>query len=275
MWTLSGFIDEISDDFSEQCKVASGLGLRYVEVRSAWGINILDLDDAQLTTVRETLAEHGLKVSSIGSPIGKISIDDEFPPHLERMRHAVEVAQALEAPYIRLFSFFIPEGADPDSRRDEVLSRMSSLAEAAADADVILVHENEKEIYGDIPRRCLDIVTSVDSLKLQLAWDPANFVQVGVRPFTEGYDMLRPHVGYIQIKDALLADGMVVVAGAGDGEVPETVRALRADGFDGFFSLEPHLGEYTAFGALSGPELFTKSWQAFTEILTSEGIAYA
>jgi len=275
MWTLSGFIDEISDDFSLQCKIASGLGLRYVEVRSAWGTNILDLDESQLNTLRETLASNDLKVSSIGSPIGKISIDDEFPPHLERMRHAVELAEALEAPYIRIFSFFIPEGTDPDSRREEVLSRMSALAEAAADSDVILAHENEKEIYGDIPRRCLDIVTSVSSPKLQLAWDPANFVQVGVRPFTEGYAMLRPHVGCIQIKDALLADATVVVAGAGDGEVVETIRALRADGFDGFFSLEPHLGEYTAYGALSGPELFTKAWKAFTDILTSEGIAYA
>jgi sugar phosphate isomerase/epimerase len=275
MWTLSGFVDEISDDFSEQCKVAADLGLRYVEVRSAWGTNILDLDDAQLATVRETLAEHGLKVSSIGSPIGKISIDDDFPPHLDRMRHAVEVAGTLEAPYIRIFSFFIPDGTDPDSRRDDVLSRMIALAEAAVDSDVILVHENEKEIYGDIPRRCLDIVTSVSSPKLQLAWDPANFVQVGVRPFTEGYAMLRPYVGYMQIKDALLADASVVVAGEGDGELRETVRALRADGFDGFFSLEPHLGEYTAFGALSGPELFTKAWKAFTDILNSEGIQYA
>jgi sugar phosphate isomerase/epimerase len=275
MWTLSGFIDEISDDFSEQCKVAAGLGLRYVEVRSAWGTNILDLDVTQLATVKETLAENGLMASSVGSPIGKISINDEFPSHLERMRHAVEVAKTLDAPYIRLFSFFIPEGTDPDSWRDEVLTRMSALAEAAADADVILVHENEKDIYGDIPRRCLDIVTSVSSPKLQLAWDPANFVQVGVRPFTDGYTLLRPHVAYIQIKDALLADGTVVVAGAGDGEVPETVRALRADGFDGFFSLEPHLGEYTAYGALSGPELFTKAWQGFTNILSSEGIQYA
>jgi sugar phosphate isomerase/epimerase len=275
VWTLSGFIDEISDDFSLQCTIAAELGLRYVEVRSAWGTNILDLDDAQLSRVRETLSVYGLKVSSIGSPIGKISIDDEFPPHLERMRHAVEVAKTLEAPYIRIFSFFIPEGTDPDSRRDEVLSRMEDLADVAADSDVILVHENEKDIYGDIPRRCLDIVTSVSSPKLRLAWDPANFVQVGVRPFTEGYEMLRPHVSYIQIKDALLANGTVVVAGAGDGEVRETVRALQADGFDGFFSLEPHLGEYTAFGALSGPELFTRAWRAFTEILSSEGVQYA
>ena len=242
MWTLSGFIDEISDDFSLQCKIANGLGLSYVEVRSAWGTNILDLDSGQLSKLRETLAEYELQVSSIGSPIGKITIDDEFPPHLERMRHAIEVAETIEAPYIRIFSFFIPDGTDPDSRRDEVLTRMSALAEVAAGADVILAHENEKDIYGDIPRRCLDIVTTVSAPQLQLAWDPANFVQVGVRPFTEGYAMLRPHVSTIQIKDALLADGTVVVAGDGDGELRETVRALRADGFDGFFSLEPHLG---------------------------------
>jgi sugar phosphate isomerase/epimerase len=275
MWTLSGFIDEISPDFKQQCEVASGLGLGFVEVRSAWGTNILDLDSSQLSTMAEILKDYGLKVSSIGSPIGKIMIDDDFPPHLERMRHAVEVAQAFEAPYIRIFSFFISEGTDPDSCRDEVLNRMRALAEVAKGTDVILVHENEKDIYGDIPRRCLDIVTSVSAPHLQLAWDAANFVQVGVRPFTEGYAMLRPHVGYVQIKDALLADGTVVVAGAGDGEVVETIRALRADGFDGFFSLEPHLGDVNALGGFSGPELFTQSWKAFTEILTSEGIAYA
>ena len=275
MWTLSGFIDEISEDFREQCEVAAGLGLRYAEVRSAWGTNILDLDEGQLRMVRETLAEHGLSVSSIGSPIGKISVDDEFAPHLERMRHAIEVADTLGAPYIRLFSFFIPAGTDPDSRREEVLSRMRALAELATSSHVILVHENEKEIYGDIPRRCLEIVTSVASPKLRLAWDPANFVQVRVRPFTEGYSILRPHIGYIQIKDAELSDGIVVVAGAGDGEVVETIRALRADGFDGFFSLEPHLAEYTELGALSGPDLFTKSWQAFTDILNREGISYS
>ena len=228
-----------------------------MEIRSAWGINILDLDADQLATVQQILTEYGLQVSSIGSPIGKIFIDEDFEPHLERMRHAAEVAAQFGAPYIRLFSFFIREGDNPDDHRDEVLRRMRALADVAEQAGVVLVHENEKEIYGDIPRRCLDIVTSVDSPNLKLAWDPANFVQVGVRPFTEGYAELRPHVAYIQIKDALLADAEVVVAGAGDGEVRETIRALRADGFDGFFSLEPHLGDQP-LGGFSGPELCTR-----------------
>jgi sugar phosphate isomerase/epimerase len=275
MWTLSGFADEIDNDFTTQCQVVSDLGLKYLEIRSAWGVNILDLDAGQLATVQQTLAEYGLQVSSIGSPIGKIKITDDFEPHLERMRQAADVARLLNAPYLRLFSFFIPEDENPDDHRDEVLARMRAIADVAEQAGVIAVHENEKEIYGDIPRRCLDIVTSVDSPNLKLAWDPANFVQCGVRPFTEGYADLRPHTVYIQVKDALLADSSVVVAGAGDGEVPETIRALRADGFDGFFSLEPHLGTQNALGGFSGADLWTQAHAAFTGILRAEGIAYA
>ena len=274
MWTLSGFADEIDADFTTQCEVASGLGLKFLEIRSAWRVNILDLDDAQLDTMKQTLASFGLQVSSIGSPIGKIYIDEDFEPHLDRMRHAARLAQLVDAPYIRIFSFFLRPGTNPDDVRDEVLRRMGALAGVAEQAGVILLHENEKEIYGDIPQRCHDIVTSVGSPNLKLAWDPANFVQVGVRPFTEGYQLLRPHVEYVQIKDALAADGTVVVAGAGDGQVVETIRALRDDGFDGFFSLEPHLASAGALGGFSGAELFTQAWRAFTDLLTSEGISY-
>jgi sugar phosphate isomerase/epimerase len=275
MWTLSGFIDEIAPDFTEQCKVASGLGLKYAEVRSAWNVNILDLNPEQLAAVKETLADHGLAVSSIGSPIGKIFIDEEFGPHLDRMKHAAEVAHELSAPYIRIFSFFLRPGANPADHRGEVIDRMRALARVAEDADLVLLHENEKDIYGDVPSRCLDVVRSVDSPHLRLAWDPANFVQVGVQPYTEGYQMLRPHLEYVQIKDALAADGSVVTAGKGDGQVTETLRALRHDGFDGFFSLEPHLDMTSSFGAFSGPELWRKAHHDFTELLRAEGIEYA
>jgi sugar phosphate isomerase/epimerase len=271
MWTLSGFADEISPDFTEQCAVATGLGLTHVEVRSAWDINVLDLSPGQLQKIKETLAAYGLKVSSIGSPIGKIFIDEDFAPHLDRMRHAAEVAAELETRYVRIFSFFLRPGADPSVHRDEVIERMRALTEVAAGAGLVLLHENEKQIYGDVPARCLDLVTAVGSPHLRLAWDPANFVQVGVRPYTDGYATLRPHLAYVQIKDARLADGTVVPAGEGDGEVAATLRALRRDGFDGFFSLEPHL----AADKFSGPELFRTAWQAFTGLLTTEGIPYA
>jgi sugar phosphate isomerase/epimerase len=275
MWTLSGFADEISPDLDQQCAVVTGLGMKHVEFRSAWDTNILDLTDEQLAAARSTLEAAGLRVSSIGSPIGKIFVDEPFEPHLDRARHAVEVARALDAPYIRVFSFFIRPGESAEDHRDEVLRRMSALAALVARTGIVLLHENEKEIYGDVPERCLDLVDSVASPDLKVAWDPANFVQVGVRPFTEAYALLRPYLEYVQIKDARLADGRVVPAGHGDGEVVETVRALRSDGYDGYFSLEPHLSEARVGGGFSGPELFTEAWRAFTSILDDEGIRYA
>jgi len=282
VWTLSGFADEISPDLDEQCRVLDQLGVRYLEFRSAWQTNVLDLDDAQLDQVGKTLAAHGLRVSSIGSPIGKIGVADDFGEHLRRFDRALHVAALLGAPYLRLFSFFLPAGDDPATHRDEVLRRMAALAERAAGQsaghsaghEVILLHENEKGIYGDSPARCLDIVESVGSPLLRLAWDAANFVQCGFRPHTDGYAMLRPHLEYVQIKDAVLATGAVVPAGQGDGEVRETLRALRADGFTGFFSLEPHLAAAGPFGGFSGPELFGVAHAAFSQLLVEEGIEY-
>ncbi|RPF26925.1 sugar phosphate isomerase/epimerase family protein [Georgenia muralis] len=274
MWTLSGFSDEISPDLEEQAALVTTLGMTHLELRSAWGTNVLDLDADQLARARRILDEHGLRVSSIGSPLGKIFIDEDFGPHLDRARHAVDVAHHFGAPYIRIFSFFIRPGDDPDDHRDEVLRRMRALADVAEQGDVVLLHENEKEIYGDVPRRCVDILESVGSPNLRAAWDAANFVQVGVRPFTEGFAAIRPYLEYVQIKDAHLADGEVVAAGRGDGEVVETIRALREDGFDGFFSLEPHLSAAHSLGGFSGPDLFTEAWQAFTDLLRAEGIEY-
>ena len=275
MWTLSGFADEISPDLDEQVALVTRLGLRYIELRSAWDVNVLDLDGDQLCRVKTTLDGAGLGVSSIGSPIGKIAITDDNAPHLERMRHAADVAKLFGAPYIRMFSYFMPAGADPDGYRDEVITRIADLAAIAEDAGFTLIHENEKEIFGDIPRRCLDVVEAVNSPALALTWDNANFVQCGVRPFTEAYPLLRQHVAYLQVKDALAADGTVVPAGEGDGEFRQTMRAFAAAGFDGFVSLEPHLGYGHSLGGFSGPENWTRAFRAFTAILDEEGIAYS
>lgn len=274
MWTLSGFADEISTDLDEQVALVTSLGLRYIELRSAWDVNVLDLDDEQLARVKATLDDAGLRVSSIGSPIGKIAITDDNGPHLDRMRHAVDVARLFSAPFIRMFSYFMPEGADPDRYREGVIARIRDLASIAEESGVTLIHENEKEIFGDIPRRCLAIVQAVNSPALALTWDNANFVQCGVRPFTEAYPLLAPHVAYLQVKDAL-ADGTVVPAGEGDGEFSETMRAFAAAGFDGFVSLEPHLGYGHSLGGFSGPENWKRAFRALTTILDQEGIPYA
>lgn len=275
MWTLSGFADEIDPDLQTQCDVLTELGIRYVEFRSAWDINVLNLDDGQIDEVVRILTRNNLSVSSIGSPIGKINIEDDFTAHLTRMDRALTVAQKLNAPYIRVFSFFLRPDQPPAVHRDEVIRRMRVIADMAHTAGVVLLHENEKEIFGDVPDRVLDIVESVNLPSLKLAWDAANYVQVGVTPFTEAYPILRPHTAYIQIKDAVMATGDVVPAGEGDGQLRDTIRALATDGFDGFFSMEPHLGSAHHLGGFSGPENFIRATKAFTGILQDQGIDYA
>jgi sugar phosphate isomerase/epimerase len=274
MWTLSGFADEITADLQTQCETLQGLGIGSIELRSAWDTNVLDLDDGQLEAARTILASQNIQTSSVGSPIGKISITDDFEPHLVRFERALHVARVLDAPYIRLFSFFIPSGREPGRYRDEVLRRMAALTSAAHGHDVVLLHENEKDIYGDNPQRCLDIVESVGSEQLRLVWDPANFVQCAVRPFTDGYHLLRPYLEYLHIKDAVMATGQVVPAGEGDGELAQTLRALAADGFDGFFSMEPHLASAGTMGGFSGANLFTRATRAFTEMLDAQSATY-
>lgn len=275
MWTITGFADEIAPDLELQLSTLAEESIRYLELRGVWNTNVLDLSDSELARVRATLASHGVAVSSIGSPIGKIPIGEAFDPHLERFGRALEVARAMDAPYIRLFSFFMPAGEDPAQYRDEVLERMARLVRAAEGSGVTLLHENEKEIYGDIPSRCLEILTQINSPILRAAWDPANFVQCGVRPHSEGYAELRPFIDYVHIKDALLATGQVVPAGHGDGQVRETLAALRESGFDGFFSLEPHLAAAGTFAGFSGPELFKTASQAFKGLLREQQIAWS
>jgi sugar phosphate isomerase/epimerase len=276
MWTLAGFADEISPELDEQLDTLTGESIRFVELRSVWNKNVLDLTDEEIRAVGAAMSGRGIGVSSIGSPIGKVPIDEDFAPHLERFRRALHVAKVLKAPYVRVFSFFVPAGKDPAVYRDEVLGRMGDLAREAEAAGVVLVHENEKEIYGDVPSRCLDILTQVDSPYLRAAWDAANFVQCGVdRPYQAGYHWLRPYVEYVHVKDALAGSGTVVPAGEGDGEIRETISALHGSGFDGFFSLEPHLASAGRYSGFSGPELFGRAAGAFKNLLRQGGIPWS
>src|SRR5262249_26887320 len=190
---------------------------------------------------------------------------------LRRFDRVLWLARTLSAPYIRLFSFYTD---DPASHRDEVLRRMSALVGRAAGGGVGLLHGDEKGIYRAGAGSCRDIVESVGSHRLRLAWDAANFVQCGVRPFTDGYCQLRPYLEYVQVKDARLVDGEVCVAGEGDGEWPATLRALRDDGYDGFFSMEPHLREADRYGGFSGPRLFAAATVAVTDLLPAPGVPH-
>jgi sugar phosphate isomerase/epimerase len=272
--TLSGFADEISADPREQLATLAAESITHLELRSAWRVSVADLTDTQLDAFRAELDGAGVRVSAIGSPIGKISVTAPIGPELDRLRRIADVAAQLGVSIVRVFSFFIPAGEPPSRYRQQVIDRMAALAGIAAERGLVLAHENEKEIFGDIPERCADLITSVGSPALQATFDAANFVQCGVRPFTEGYELLRPHLVYLQVKDALAADGRVVPAGEGDGEVRQTLAALRDSGFAGFVSLEPHLAQAGRFGGFSGPEAFTRAARALKQLLNELAIPY-
>lgn len=278
VWVLSGFADEVDPDPDVAFGLLERLGLRWVELRSAWGVNVLDLDAAHLRRLGELLRAHGLRVSSVGSPIGKIGVHEPLGPELERMRHACDLADRFAAPYLRIFSFFMPPAEDPDDLREPVLDRMSAVVDVATGYDVTVVHENEKAIFGDVPRRCIDLAVTLrerfGSHAFALLLDPANYVQCGIRPVTDGYDALAPFTAYLHVKDARLADGGVTPAGEGDGELPQLVRRLAADGYDGFASLEPHLGSGDAYGGFSGVEPWRRAHAAFTDLLRGQGVGF-
>ncbi|MDQ0644198.1 sugar phosphate isomerase/epimerase family protein [Microbacterium murale] len=274
-WELSGFGDEVDPDPRLQCAVLLALGASHIEVRSAWDINIVELDDARLAELDGIIRASGLGVSAVASPIGKSDLAQPIEFELGRLDRAIVAAGILGANYIRIFSFWQIDGAPVEDIRDEVITRMRRLADRAEQGGVVLLHENEKDIYGDIPERVLDIVQSVDSPALRLAWDNANFVQVGVRPFTDGFAALAPYVDYLQVKDATVATGDVVPAGEGDGELLQTITALRDRGFRGFASLEPHLTNANPLGGFTGPAGYGRAARAFRTLTDHAGVTLA
>lgn len=275
---ISGFCDEITDDFSEQLDAMQSIGINYVEVRNL-AVNgkpkavIVDLTEDDLRAAKRELDRRGMRVSAIGSPIGKIMITDDFASHLERFEGALRAADILDTSYIRMFSFFMPEGENPADHRDEVMRRLQALCAAARQhrSDILLLHENESDIYGDTPARCKDIFETVGADNLRLTLDPANFVACGVQPFSEALPALRPWLHYMHVKDKESQKGKVVVAGEGQAEWQDLLVALKAEGYDGFFSLEPHLQVAGRSFGYSGFDLFAKAHAALMDLLTQTG----
>ncbi len=256
-WPISAFGDEIAPGLEEQVAVLRDQGVGALELRSAWGVNVVDLGQERLEHAAGLLKLAGIDVSAIASPVGKAEADGDLDAELSRLRAALDAAERLGTQRIRVFSFFIPDGRHA-AFRDEVLRRMSLFAGEAAAQGLVLVHENESYIYGDDAEHCRDLIESVGSPALQIAFDPANFVQVGVRPFDEAWPLLAEHVSHFHVKDAVPVDrdgvapypahapelqlmASVRPAGEGDGQLAELLHALERQDYRGFLVIEPHL----------------------------------
>ena len=275
---LSAFADEIDPMLTKQMDVLNRHGIKYIEMRGVNGKNLVEHTLEEAGEIKKQLDARGFRISAVGSPIGKIKITDPFEPHLELFRHTVKIAQILETEYIRMFSFFIPQGEDPASFRDEVMKRWRAFIDTAEGTGLTLLHENEKGIYGDTAERCLDLLETMNCSYLKAVFDPANFVQCNVKTYPEAYQLLKGHVAYMHIKDALYADHSVVPSGYGDGRVKDILKELNSGGFEGFLSLEPHLADFKGFAGLEpgspanrlpkdGPGQFAVAVEALLKIL--------
>ena len=275
---ISGFSDEIDAKIDVQFDVLKKLGISYFEPRGVDGKNIADLQDEEVACLKEKMDKCGIKVSSIGSPIGKIKITDDFAPHFETFKRVVKTAKMLDTKYIRMFSFFADkEGEWSEEQRQEVFARIQKMLDYASENGVILLHENEKDIYGDTADRCLDLMENFSSDNFKAVFDPANFVQCG-QDTKKSFDLLKDYVEYMHIKDAKREDGEVVPSGYGDGNLEYILGELFNNGYDGFLSLEPHLGSFEGLAKLElddkmeklpegGEGTFTLAFNALKEIM--------
>jgi sugar phosphate isomerase/epimerase len=259
MFTLSAFADEIHPDPLLQIEVLKQSGVRHIEFRSIHKTNVLALSDLQINEFRSLLDRSGFRLSAIGSPIGKIRIDEPFEPHLERFRRAIELCKVFGTPNIRIFSYYLPDGGDWDDWRRAVLDRMWEKLKLAEKAGVRLLFETVTE---QLKTPCFGAV-----------YDPANYVFCGYDPW-QGWQLTKQWTVHFHIKDWIAGQEHGCVAGEGQGRIPEVLAEAVKMNYDGFATLEPHLLGGGPTGGITGPDLFPKAAAALKKVLDSVGASY-
>ncbi len=245
---ISGFADEIADSLDVQIDSLQKLGIIHVEMRGVDGNNLIYHTDEKVKEIKGRLDDVGITLSALGTPLGKIGINDDFGKHFEEFKRACEVAHMMGCRNLRCFSFYV-DGDRSRSVRDKVMERIGKFVNYAGSADVVLLHENEKDIYGEKAPECLDLMKEFYGEHYKAIFDFANFVQAGQDTW-EAYEMLKDYIFYIHVKDARNETGTVVPSGFGDGNVERILKDLYSGGFDGFLSIEPHLFDFKGFAGL-------------------------
>jgi 3-dehydroshikimate dehydratase len=275
MAKLSAFADEVTEDFNGQVRYLESEQIPYIEPRFINKKNIMDLSKNEQIEARKAIRDSGLKVSAIGSPIGKVKINEPLAPQLDKFKRAIDLAIFFETPFIRVFSYYPPEGEIIENYREPVLERMAAMAELLSGIDVTMVHENEAGIYGHTAENCVDIIKAVDSPKIRLAYDPANFVwgEKIKNNVERCFSIMKPYVVHVHIKDWKLgAKDTGSIPGQGDAQIRELITELAAMKYNGCLTMEPHLKAGGQFGGSTGPELFSRAIEAVREIAYEAGL---
>lgn len=268
---ISAFADEYADSFEEQLTALNEFEIENIEIRFLNGKNISVLKRNEVTEAKKKLDAFGINVSAIGSPIGKIQLDGDINDHLETAKRIFESANIFDTRYIRVFSFYAPNGKDIADMKSEVLYYLEKFVVLAREYGITLCHENEAKIYGDTPKRCKELLDHFSG-ELKCVFDMGNFVLEGAEPYT-AYELLKEDIAYFHIKDAL-SQGAIVPAGKGEAKIKEILSAHREYAKEDFFvSLEPHLQTFSGLNALVGrafknPYQYADAKAAFSDAVT-------
>ena len=248
---LSAFADEYDHNPHIHAAFLANNGVGYIEPRFVNGENITIAEEAKVKEYKKILDSYGIGVFSLGSPLGKINLADDFKAHLKIARRCFENARILDASRIRMFSFYLRDGESRVSSRAEVMEKLNALVELAGEYGVTLCHENEAKIYGENAECCLDIMKTFEG-KIKCVFDMGNFILDGVESYPVAYNLLKDHIEYFHIKDSLYK-GAIVPAGCGEARIYE-ILAEHSKNYDGDIvaTLEPHLETFEGLNKLVG-----------------------
>ncbi len=255
-FVLSAFADEAGRSLGEQITALHENGIRYIEPRSIDGKGILTLTDEEIASVKAELDAAGIKVNSLGSPIGKFPIQKPLSEHISDFERALFVCDALGTKNMRMFSFFIPEGERAANYTDEVIERLRALAKIATERGIRLCHENEKDIFGQNPPEVKLILDSVP--EIYGIFDGANYRECGCDTI-EGINATLTRLAYMHVKDAIHNPRTIVPAGEGEARLDEVIDIINEQ-IDGvvYLTLEPHLHIFDALKDIDSHELKNK-----------------
>ena len=266
--TLSAFSDEYSENLVEQCQALNKFNIGFMEMRGVNGKNVSTLTKEEVKNAKSVLSDYGIKVSSIGSPLGKIKVDGDINAHLETAKSVFEAANELGAKNIRMFSFYLPDGKSREESKTQVFDALEKLVKLSEEYSLTLCHENEALIYGESPEKCFEILEYFGG-KLKAVLDMGNFVLDGFNP-VKAYELLNNYIEYFHIKDSLYA-GAIVPAGKGEACIKQILDDYKLNGKkDTFITLEPHLQTFSGLNALVGktfenPYKYNDQKEAFTD----------
>lgn len=280
---LSGIADEAAPELQRQLAAHKELGWKHIEIRMIEGTNLTDVSDSDFDRVVEALGEADMKVSCFAAQLANWArpISTDFKVDLEELDRAIPRMQRLGTPFIRCMSY--PNSNPPLSEaewRREVVTRMKELSRRAEDGGITLVHENCDGWGGQSGQHTLDLLADVGSDHLKLVFDTGNPV-AKQQDAWEYYAKVSDHVVYVHIKDyeyCTESEEKACFAGEGKGYVREIISDLFKHGYDGGFSIEPHITSVIHTGKeADDPELAYKTYVEYGRKLEAliEGIRHS